>query len=391
MKKPLQISKVAVTITIFMIGISAIILLVNRFYSFSFWLLLAAKLSILLGISALILTFLLNFFIGKERTTEALRNLTISGVTFILLIPMCELTVRFIYRDVTSTRDNQSYFCVKGYKRDIRLNRLGIREREFKNKKPDGVYRIAVIGDSFSFGQGIKEKERFSNILQERLNIRGKKLEVLNFGLPGKEMEDHLETLKNSVLDIHPDFILLQWFVNDFEGHNKNGMKRPLPLIPDIFYSKKLIKHSALYYLINDFWQKIQIKGGMADNYIEYLKETYGDADSPGVQKFQSDLRNFIQICRIHNIGIGVVLFPMITANFDQENSLAFLHEHVIKVCQQEKCDYLDLQAAFMAVKNPRSLWANRLDSHPGPIANRLAADHLIGVFGKVWREGYEL
>ena len=83
MKKPLQINKVAVTITIFMIGISAIILLVNRFYSFSFWLLLASKLSILLGISALILTFLLNFFIGKERTTEALRNLTISGVYFI--------------------------------------------------------------------------------------------------------------------------------------------------------------------------------------------------------------------------------------------------------------------------------------------------------------------
>lgn len=51
--------------------------------------------------------------------------------------------------------------------------------------------------------------------------------EVLNFGRPGSETVDHVETLQDAVLPLQPDFVLLQWFVNDVEGHDKSG--RPMP------------------------------------------------------------------------------------------------------------------------------------------------------------------
>jgi hypothetical protein len=66
------------------------------------------------------------------------------------------------------------------------VNRFGFRERDFQLEKPANVYRITVIGDSLTFGNGIEEQDRVSNLLEQRLNAdqnRGNvDYEVLNFG-----------------------------------------------------------------------------------------------------------------------------------------------------------------------------------------------------------------
>jgi hypothetical protein len=389
MPRQRQINKVALGICMALMGLSAAVLLIHHFSPVAPSLLFSAKVTLLLAGLVFVFTSLLNLAFGRERTTEILRNLTISGVTLILLLPVAEYTMRFLYRDVMSTRDNSGYFSDRGYKRTVRLNSLGYREKEFEKKKADGVYRIAVIGDSFAFGQGIKEQDRFSDLIAQNLNAGADgKFEILNFGLPGKEMSDNLKTLTGTVLDTHPDFVLLQWFVNDFEGPDKRSRRHPLPLIPNRYISLQLRRHSALYYLVNDLWQEVQIEVGLADNYIEYMKQHFSDENKPGSQKFQADLSRFIRICKEQHIGVAVVLFPMVTEDFNQNYPFAFLHEQVIKICERENCPYLDLRAAYAAFKNPRSLWANRLDSHPGTLANRVAADKLMSVFGDIWRAG---
>jgi lysophospholipase L1-like esterase len=100
----------------------------------------------------------------------------------------------------------------------VHHNSWGFREQEFEMSKPRGVYRIAVIGDSFTYGQGIPEEDRFTELMEKFLNDQMKKYEVLNFGRGGAQTVDEVATLRNIVLRMNPDFILLQWFVNDFEG-----------------------------------------------------------------------------------------------------------------------------------------------------------------------------
>ena len=77
-------------------------------------------------------------------------------------------------------------------------------------QKQKGTYRIAVIGDSFTYGQGISEDARFTNFLENHLNQSGEKYEVLNVWRPGAESIDHLTIFNNYVVRIFPDYVLLQ-------------------------------------------------------------------------------------------------------------------------------------------------------------------------------------
>src|SRR5207248_3815155 len=122
-----------------------------------------------------------------------------------------ELGTRYVFRDVYSSADGRTFFAHRGGP-PIRGNALGFREREI-GPHTAGRYRIAIIGDSFTFGQGIEERERFSNVLETLL---GPKYEVLNFGTPGNDLPEHVQVLERA-LQVAPDFVLLQLYINDFE------------------------------------------------------------------------------------------------------------------------------------------------------------------------------
>lgn len=182
-----------------------------------------------------ILLILVGFSLIKYRQSaySLFINLTILFITTIVLLVIIEFGLRFIFRDVTTTVDNESYFAKRWHK-TVRYNTWGFRERDFDLVKPEGVYRIAVIGDSITYGQGIEERDRFTNLLEKQLNNENGNggYEVLNFGRPGAETIDHLDFLNDPVLSTDPDFVLLQWYTNDVESRDKSERTRPLELIP---------------------------------------------------------------------------------------------------------------------------------------------------------------
>ncbi|MFQ5583130.1 MAG: hypothetical protein ACE5GL_01690, partial [Calditrichia bacterium] len=142
------------------------------------------------------------FILGREKTHKILINIIILELTLLILLVCGEYFVRYFFRNITTTGDNTSYFAQKWKKNNVSLNSWHFREREFSLAKKESVYRIAIIGDSFTFGQGIKVRHRFSNLIEKDLNSEypERNYEVLNFGKPGAETIDHLSILKNIVL-----------------------------------------------------------------------------------------------------------------------------------------------------------------------------------------------
>lgn len=146
-----------------------------------------------------------------------LKNLSIAGLATLVALVAAELCVRMYLADITTTYDNRSYFALKWKAAHVSLNQRHYREREITDLKDDGVYRIAIIGDSFTFGQGIEEKDRFSNLLEVALSspsspstVLSHRVEVLNFGNAGANTLEELTRLRRDVLPIQPDFVLLQ-------------------------------------------------------------------------------------------------------------------------------------------------------------------------------------
>jgi hypothetical protein len=87
-----------------------------------------------------------------------------------------------------------------------------MRDKDYEQRKPEGVYRIALLGASGPFGSGVADHETFDAVLEERLNGApgaSFRYEVLNFSVPGYAPPQHLLLLETKVLSFEPDAVFL--------------------------------------------------------------------------------------------------------------------------------------------------------------------------------------
>ena len=97
----------------------------------------------------------------------------------------------------------------------IRTSSYGTRGPEFSFDKPAGTLRVAAVGDSFTFGQGVEEEEAFVQVAGARLREEGLPAEVLNFGVPGHATPQSVALVRERVVPVAPDVVLVNVFAND--------------------------------------------------------------------------------------------------------------------------------------------------------------------------------
>ncbi len=118
-----------------------------------------------------------------------------------------------------SKNDRIIYELYPGYRiksLDAKISSQGLNDRYFPISKPSDVYRIAVIGDSTSFGWQVGSKNSFPKILERILNEqKDKKFEVINFSVPGYNTSQEFEILKEKVVKFKPDMVILVYCGND--------------------------------------------------------------------------------------------------------------------------------------------------------------------------------
>jgi len=300
-------------------------------------------------------------------------------------IGMAEPVTRWIFRDVTTSSDNGGYFTRRWFRSGaVHLNSFGFREREFSAVKPAGTYRIAVVGDSFTWGNGVREQDRYSNVLQAHLPEH---IEVLNFGAAGANTPEHRTLVEHLLGSVHPDFVLLQWYVNDVE--DDDSLHRPTfhPLMPVRRLHNWLNDASALYTVANMRWAEAQVAFGMTHSYETYLRDRLGDPNSQDSQLDRGLLLELIALCRRAGVPVGIVLFPDAAADLGEKYPYGYLHKRVLDICGAQDLTCLDLRSDFALVKDPRRLWANRLDHHPSALANEIAAERILETYSTQWAE----
>lgn len=304
-------------------------------------------------------------------------------VTSTLSVIAAEYMTRWVLRDITTSSDNGGYFSRRWYRMgEVKENSAGFRGPEFQRAKPPGIYRIAVVGDSFTFGNGVKQDQRYTDLLQARLPAT---LEVLNFGEPGANTPQHRSRVARLLQEIDPDFILLQWYVNDVEGDNSSGRPVIRPLVPTRAIHDWLNTESALYTVANMQWAQLQIALGMTMSYPEYLQRRVGNPASPDAIRDREHLIATIEASQQAGVPIAIVLFPDTSGEMDERYPFQYLHDRVTAVCAERRITCLDLREEFSHVRDRASLWANRLDHHPSALANRMAAQKILETFSGVW------
>lgn len=108
----------------------------------------------------------------------------------------------------------------------VRTNQDGFWDQEFSKEKPPGKCRMAFLGDSFAWGFGVHEEERFGNLVRKE----NEKWESLNFAVPGYGADQSLLLWRRMVRNYRPDLVVLTLYSNDYFDnlyHVRHGRQKP--------------------------------------------------------------------------------------------------------------------------------------------------------------------
>ena len=112
----------------------------------------------------------------------------------------------------------------------VEINADGRRDRPVARAKPEGVFRLAVLGDSYAEAREVELDRTFWAVAEGELErCLGRKVEVLNFGVSGYGTAQELQTLRTRVWEWSPDAVLVLFLpYNDLRNNLRALEKDPL-------------------------------------------------------------------------------------------------------------------------------------------------------------------
>jgi len=96
----------------------------------------------------------------------------------------------------------------------FRINASGLRmEREVPFEKPPGKRRVLLLGDSFTFGHGVNDRDRFGDKLESLLDG----VEVVNMGVWGTGTDQQLLLYEEQGVKYGADLVILCFFTENIQ------------------------------------------------------------------------------------------------------------------------------------------------------------------------------
>tara|TARA_B100000686_G_C16789646_1_gene977735 strand:+ start:748 stop:2379 length:1632 start_codon:yes stop_codon:yes gene_type:complete len=181
--------------------------------------------------------FILEIFIQnfpQNRMIPGFLNKLVPGIT----------TIKFGLKNSLRRNIDREAFNFFGQKIRIITNEKHIRRATaIDYVKSENIFRILILGDSTTFGQGVRNDQTFSFYLEKILNKAdvGMKFEVLNGGVPNWGLIEYYFFLKSEGYKYNPDLIILALDSSDAEN-----LKTHL-IHFDRLYTKQTRKGSQTY------------------------------------------------------------------------------------------------------------------------------------------------
>ena len=121
----------------------------------------------------------------------------------------------------------EGIFETPQFRTAVRINEKGLRDRGHSYERQNDNERILVLGDSFAWGYGVEEAERFSQLLEASLGV-----EVINAGVSGYSTDQELLWYRNEGIKYETDLVILVVAGNDVSDNDRQ-------LVSTIYYKPK--------------------------------------------------------------------------------------------------------------------------------------------------------
>lgn len=244
-------------------------------------------------------------------------------------------------------------------------NSYGMRDREHVLHNPEPVTRIALLGDSFTFGSGVPVEDIFATVLENLLNESTGNaepaFEVLNFGVGAYTTRDEAAVLQHKALAWRPDLVMIAYVLNDPQIDPVQPPHYQFQK-PRLWQYSYLLRYVALK---KTNWDLNRLGNG---DYIKYLH-----ADR---RKWQSVLDAFEDIQEVserEGVPVFLAILPMIEPTPWAEYPYHTTHEKVANAGRAFGFHVFDLYSA-LAVHPPDMIRVSEDDGHPNKLGHSLIA-----------------
>jgi lysophospholipase L1-like esterase len=242
----------------------------------------------------------------------------------------------------------QEYFV------SYRFNALGFRGPDYAIPPPPGTVRIVTLGDSYTLGVGVHERDTFSAQLEQRLNAslpaHGSvtRYEVINTGVSGYSTRQERLSYELYSSAYQPQLVLLVMVFNDDLTYEEEV---------NLGYAARADRAK-----LSNLWSAIQAARG---------------PDRP--YDYTNTVREVLELnaaCAKRGAKLGVVVFRNTRGFKPWSDLVAAVNEGL----RGTNIPVLDLFETLLGDgRDERDLWVHAIDGHPNDEAHRLAAGALEG------------
>ena len=254
----------------------------------------------------------------------------------------------------------------------VKINNLGLRdERDYPQEPAPECFRVLVLGDSMTFGKGVREAESWPAVLEESLASRypGRCIEVLNSGIPNTNFHIQWLHFLERWRGLQPDLVLVGFFIyNDSQLQEDRELYFPGWMAT--VDSTPVLKQSALIRLAY-YRAFTRIGRQLVDERVPH----YFEEDYPGWRQFQRSLADLQLVGLLDGFSTVVSLIP-IPVGYD-DYPFVELHERMRGFLEEERgiptSDLLGGLSGVVAGEH----WVHPSDGHPDPALHSMMGAHL--------------
>jgi lysophospholipase L1-like esterase len=124
---------------------------------------------------------------------------------------------------------DEQHYSTSEFSYDVYINSLGLRDRELPRERGK-AFRIAAIGDSYTYGWGVNIEDCWTSLLNEHFREAGETVEVINLGKPGQGPPEYAALAEKAIPLLRPDLVLVCMLQgNDIRGVGPEPDALPAP------------------------------------------------------------------------------------------------------------------------------------------------------------------
>jgi hypothetical protein len=253
----------------------------------------------------------------------------------------------------------------------INTDSLGLRSKTGEDRfgpRQRNEFIITIVGDSVTFGEGIKETaDTFAQVLEDTLNQKQStfQVRVFNYAASAYSVKVMTATLQYRMLEVQPDLVIMAIVPTDFNPDRTPSVDK-WGYLTDNKMSAFLPRDSRIRLSL----RRIHFLYFLRDTIYPLLDGSRKAEDilaSGGLPESYADVKQFASIAAQQKLAYSIVLLPSLKHQYGilparlQQDGVSF-------------ADFSGLRAEF----SESEFKSTRFDSHPSSAVHRRIAESLV-------------